>query len=160
MTESRLPQRKTPAHPPVHAELNRSTVVFVTVCTASHKRLLGRADARDTLVAAWQGASDWLVGRFVIMPDHVHLFCAPGRPDAKPLKKWVQYWKAVVSHQWPRLDEQPIWQKSFWDTQLRRCENYSAKWEYVRHNPVRAGLCVVPEQWPFQGELNPLRWRE
>lgn len=33
-----------------------------------------------------------------------------------------------------------LWQRDFWDTQLRCVESYSAKWDNVRHNPVRAGL--------------------
>jgi hypothetical protein len=27
-------------------------------------------------------------------------------------------------------------------------------------NPVRAGLVSRPEEWPYQGELNVLEWRE
>jgi hypothetical protein len=41
---------------------------------------------------------------------------------------------------------------------LRRGENYSDKWEYVRMNPVRAGLVADPDEWPYQGVLNELRW--
>jgi hypothetical protein len=44
------------------------------------------------------------------------------------------------------------------DTQMRAGEQYSVKWDYVRHNPVRAGLCQAPGEWPFQGELNALPW--
>mgnify|MGYP003875432317 CR=1 FL=1 len=55
---------------------------------------------------------------------------------------------------------QQFWQRDFWDTQLRRGESYSAKWKYVRHNPVRAGLVPSADLWPYQGELNVLRWHE
>jgi hypothetical protein len=48
--------------------------------------------------------------------------------------------------------------RHFWDTQLRRGENYDEKWEYIRANPVRAGLVPRVEDWPHQGELNELRW--
>ncbi|MCX7916496.1 MAG: hypothetical protein N3A53_09385, partial [Verrucomicrobiae bacterium] len=53
-----------------------------------------------------------------------------------------------------------LWQRDFWDTQLRRGESYSAKWEYVRYNPVRAGLVSDPADWPYQGELNILEWHD
>jgi putative transposase len=36
---------------------------------------------------------------------------------------------------------------------LRNDESYSQKWEYVRENPVRAGLVVRADEWPYQGEL-------
>ena len=63
----------------------------------------------------------------------------------------------MVSRQWPWPQEQPIWQKSFWDTQLRQGESYAEKWEYVRQNPVRKGYVSDPESWAYQGELNELR---
>ena len=44
-----------------------------------------------------------------------------------------------------RPNDRPIWQRHFWDTQLRRGESYDQKWDYVMQNPVRAGLaeCVM-----------------
>ncbi len=77
-----------------------------------------------------------------------------------PLRKWVQYWKALASREWPRAEEQPIWQNDVWDTQLRRGESYSAKWEYVRNNPVRHLLAASAEDWPYQGELQVLPWHD
>ncbi len=41
---------------------------------------------------------------------------------------------------------------------LRRDESYSEKWDYVRMNPVRAGLVSDPDQWTYQGVLNELPW--
>jgi len=84
-------------------------------------------------------------------------FCAPGDPTV-PLKAWVKYWKSMASRRWPRREEQPIWQKDFWDTQLRRDESYMEKWSYVLQSPVRNGLVAVPEDWPYAGELNVLSW--
>ncbi|HEV2437829.1 MAG TPA: hypothetical protein VG077_17685 [Verrucomicrobiae bacterium] len=53
-----------------------------------------------------------------------------------------------------------IWQLDFWDTQLRRDENYHEKWDYVWRNPVRKGLVAKPEDWPYAGEINILAWHE
>jgi REP element-mobilizing transposase RayT len=96
----------------------------------------------------------------VLMPDHIHLFYAPSGCDYPPLAKWVQFWKSRSSQTWPRPEEQPIWQKSLWDTQLRRGEHFGEKWEYVRQNPVRKRLVVCPEGWPYQGEMNVFEWHE
>jgi putative transposase len=52
----------------------------------------------------------------------------------------------------------PIWQRDFWDTQLRRNESYEEKWHYVIENPVRAGFVNNSEDWPYQGEINVLDW--
>ena len=94
------------------------------------------------------------------MPDHLHLFCAPATFPPTPLKQWVLYWHAEVTRNWPSNQQKPIWQKDFFDRQLRTGESYSEKWDYVWRNPVRAGLVPHPDQWPFQGELNILQWHE
>jgi hypothetical protein len=36
---------------------------------------------------------------------------------------------------------------------LRPAENYAEKWNYVRENPVRAGLVKNANDWPYQGEI-------
>jgi putative transposase len=50
-----------------------------------------------------------------------------------------------------------IWQEEFFDHVLRSSESYSQKWDYVRENPVRGGLVVSSDQWPWQGEIGSLR---
>jgi putative transposase len=92
------------------------------------------------------------------MPDHIHLFCAPAVFPPQTLKSWIGFWKSSVARRWPSPQDAPIWQRHFWDTQLRRGENYDEKWEYVVENPVRGGLVKRREDWTYQGELNILRW--
>ena len=81
----------------------------------------------------------------------------PAEIPERPLAQWVRYWKTLTSRRWPRRQEHPVWQLDFWDTQLRRATHYDEKWDYVRQNPVRAGLVTEPEEWPYQGELYELR---
>ena len=38
-------------------------------------------------------------------------------------------------------------------TLLRTDESYTEKWNYVRNNPVRAGLAKNAGDWPYQGEI-------
>lgn len=49
-----------------------------------------------------------------------------------------------------------IWQEEFFDHVLRSSESYSQKWNYVKQNPVRAGLVKSSDQWPWQGEIESL----
>jgi len=151
------PQRKRPAHRAPIERDGRPAIVFVTVCTAKRKPILATSASMQTIVQAWATAKSWRVGRFVIMPDHIHLFCAPAN-DGVSLRGWVRFWKSVASRRWPRPTDQPIWQLDFWDTQLRRTESYAAKWHYVRGNPVRHGLVSRPEEWPYAGEIDVLAW--
>jgi REP element-mobilizing transposase RayT len=46
-----------------------------------------------------------------------------------------------------------FWQPGFFDHILRTDESYGEKWNYVRENPVRAGLVRTAEEWPYQGEI-------
>ncbi len=151
-----LPNRSRPVHQPVIEAGNRATIVFLTVCTKDKRSVLATPDMHQLLLTVWTGAKHWLVGRYVIMPDHIHLFCAPGSDPPESLESWVIYWK----HQMALSIGGGLWQKNFWDTQLRRHESYSARWDYVRNNPVRAGLSAISEVWPYQGELNVLRWHD
>jgi hypothetical protein len=81
------------------------------------------------------------------------IFCAPADLYREPLLYWVRYWKSHAARNWLRAEDAPIWQRHFWDTQLRRGENYDNQWDYVVANPVRAGLVPGAEDWPFQGSL-------
>jgi len=111
------------------------------------------------LLDTWRDAAHWLIGRYVLLPDHIHLFCSPGTIPPMPLGNWVKFWKGRVAKHLG-CGSEALWQKNFWDTQLRRGESYRAKWEYVRKNPVRHQLVSRVEDWPYQGELNQLRWHD
>ena len=152
--------RKKPAHHQTIDRHNKAVIVFLTVCTQDRKRCLTSQDAALVLKSAWDKARLWQVGRWVLMPDHLHLFCSPTTIPAEPLEKWVPYWKSEAARHWPRPQELPLWQRDFWDTQLRKGDDYTAKWEYVRANPVRAGLTRNADEWPFQGEEHTLMWPE
>jgi putative transposase len=75
-------------------------------------------------------------------------------PTGITLSQWVQSLKSVLGKQLLRVGVQkPHWQEGFFDHLLRSSESYSEKWQYVRMNPVRAGLSREPEDWPYQGEI-------
>ena len=90
------------------------------------------------------------------MPDHVHLFCSPAPFTEVGVKRWASVWKRVAGEFNPHLKGCLEW--DCWDTQMRTRGHYCRKLEYVRHNPVRAGLVMQPEAWLYRGRLNPLWW--
>jgi len=124
------------------------------------KPLLANDEAARLIADSWRAANFWRVGRYVIMPDHIHLFCAPNTFPAQPLKKWIGFWRNRVTRAWPCRSQVPIWQREYWDRQLRRSESYAEKWQYVRNNPIRHGYVRRAEDWPYQGELNSLEWHD
>jgi putative transposase len=157
---TRLPARKHPAHGVLIIE-SKPTIVFLTVCTKDRKRWLASAAVHEELRKAWHKADAWCVGRYVVMPDHIHLFTSPGKLEVS-LDEWIQYWKSCFTREVRRaklfrLPPHP-WQTDHWDTRLRKWQLYEEKWKYVRNNPVRHGLVQRAEDWPYQGEIQSLRW--
>ena len=153
-------KRSHPAHFPPVDKFNRTIIVFVTVCSKSREKIFMKNDVHSIVMNAWAENKEWAVGRYVLMPDHIHLFCAPSEVFQFPLKKWVKKWKSHASRNWPRPEEHPIWQVDYWDRQLRKGESYQEKWNYVRNNPVRQGLGDNPDEWPYQGYMNLLEWHD
>lgn len=142
-----------------------SPIYFITTCTNNRRQVLARDEVAKVLVDEWRvghGQHGWAVGRYVIMPDHVHFFCRPER-DAKKLSEFVGFWKSYTSRRINALGsprstpaDTTLWQREFFDHILRSDESYSQKWNYVRDNPVRAGLVRSADAWKYAGEIQTL----
>ncbi len=139
----------------------RNPVYFVTACTNRRRALLSNTDVHAAIEQfAESGPSHgaWL-GAYILMPDHWHGFVAFDDAQAN-LSTWMKSLKNAVSKTLRRMGEPPPhWQKGFFDHVLRSGESYSQKWDYVRENPVRAGLTAHSADWPFQGEPFDLEFR-
>ena len=147
------PGRRKPAEG-VRIDLGQPTIVFVTVCTKDRVPWLACEEAHRLLVRVWCQAEAWWVGYYLLMPDHLHLFAAP-RDLRFTVERWLTYWKSQFSKAQARADWR--WQALAFHRRLRRPESYAEKWNYVRENPVRAGLVTGPEAWPYQGMIHELR---
>ena len=126
---------------------------FVTFCTYKRRKLLA-SDAVHTAFASFGTRAhleqNVAVGRYVIMPDHLHLFVRG--PDDFQLGPWVGMLKQALAKQ-IAPQASPIWQRGFFDYILRNDESYGHKWNYVRENPVRAGLVAKADDWQYSGEI-------
>jgi len=135
-------------------------IYFLTTCTLDRRPILDCEPMHDAfrtfcLNSPQHGA--W-VGRYVLMPDHLHLFVSV---DEISLSKWVKSLKNTLSKTLRALGcDSPHWQKGFFDHLLRSGESYSQKWDYLRKNPIRAGLVAIPEDWPYAGEIHDLEYRK
>jgi putative transposase len=85
------------------------------------------------------------------MPDHFHFFIRGDQTFV--LANWVKGLKRTMSRAFPKEQPRSLWQPGFFDHLLRNDESYAQKWEYVRENPVRAGLVKFAQDWPYQGEI-------
>ena len=160
MSEKSYPHRKRPIHLPAFENCNRSVIQFVTVCTHDRQKVLANDETHALFRDLWNDDSVYRVGRYVIMPDHLHLFCSPNKYPIQSLGRWVRFWKSRVATQFPLELDKKLWQRDHWDRQLRRGDSYSEKWQYVVRNPVRAGLVRSPDDWEYSGELYQLTWHD
>ena len=149
-------QRKRPVHMPPIERHNVPVILFVTIGLQPRTPNLADEHFHNAFILACQGANSWTVGRYLIMPDHIHLFCRPASDPRMGIKPWSSFLKRQMSahygpHDWG-------WQSDIWDTQIRNGEHYREKWDYIRQNPVRQGWVELAEKWPWQGELHEVLW--
>ncbi|MBI3837298.1 MAG: transposase [Planctomycetia bacterium] len=147
-------QRKHPLHGVLQVE-SQPTIVFDTVCTKDRQRWLACDAVHELLREVWRDARVWRLGRYVVMPDHIHFF-AGATQSSTEYDAWVKFWKSQFSKRFKHSACR--WQTDHWDTRIRNAAAYEEKWLYVRNNPVRHGLVSRPEDWPYSGELHALRW--
>lgn len=119
-----MADRQKPTHG-VWIDPDRPTIVFVTVCTQNRRPWLAAEENHRRLREVWGRAKAWLVGCYVLMPDHLPLFAAPG-PLNLPLETWVRYWKSHFTK--VHGDGSRDWQTDHWDTRLRCEDSDEEKW--------------------------------
>ena len=128
---------------------------FITFCTHRRKSLLATAAVNTALEQFVRHAYETYgiaVGRYVIVPEHGHLFVR--RSADFRLGRWIGTLKQALAKVINgRRSAGPIWQRGFFDHVLRSDESYGQKWNYIRDNPVRAGLVTKADDWPYAGEI-------
>lgn len=95
----------------------------------------------------------------VVMSNHVHLLFWALRDQAGwpfPLVDIMQSLKGSSAHTLNKLLHRagPVWDEESFDHVLRSDESWQQKREYIRQNPVRAGLVTSPETYRWLW-LNP-----
>ncbi len=94
----KLPERMHPAHLQNIDRHNTAIILFVTVCASCRVTNTFANEIMHAIIReAWTEASAYRVGAYVVMPDHIHLFCSPATPEAENVAKWVGYWKRLVT---------------------------------------------------------------
>lgn len=132
------------------------------MCTLARQPLLANEGSHRCFreFAEQSPEHDIHVGRYVLMPDHLHLFVEIAASADRTLSAWAKSLKNSLSKHWRTLGiASPHSQKGFFDHLLRSDESYAQKWDYVRQNPVRAGLIADADAWPFAGAIQELEHR-
>jgi len=134
-----------PPRIPVLLGLDKPVIYFITLCVQHRQTVLANEAAFDAFkeVAA---TISWKILAAILMPDHMHLLATPYDREAS-----VGSVSATIKRRMRRrLGAEWEWQPGCFDRLLRREEFAEAKWQYIRENPVRAGLVAHWDDWPYR----------
>jgi putative transposase len=129
--------------------------------------LLARPQYRDLLLEVLEGVRRryrFVVVGYVVMPEHVHLLLS--EPERRNPSKVMQAIKQGFARRllgklraacdppleslWTTaLDDGHIWQARFYDFVLYTEKKRVEKLRYMHRNPVKRGLVLEPQQWPW-----------
>jgi putative transposase len=136
-----------------HWELD-GAVYFITFNTWEKSEL--SPEARQVVFKAclFFNRKRYKIFVLVVMKDHVHMLIQPW------LKSETEYWsvssilhsiKGYSSKQVPKVMKHigTVWQSERFDRIVRNDHEFEYYWEYIRQNPVKAGLSATPEEYPF-----------
>jgi REP element-mobilizing transposase RayT len=85
------------------------------------------------------------------MPDHIHVILTPGTEGASSLE-YLRRFKGWCSREMRLAGwTGELWQKRSYDHLLRRDEDIRQIAAYIVANPIRAGLCTTPDDYPWSG---------
>jgi putative transposase len=121
---------------------------FVTAVTAQRRSLFqvtANAELLQRTILEYRSQGRFLLHAFVIMPEHFHALITPA-PEVS-LEKAMQFIKGGFSFRLKsKLD---VWIRSFNETQIMTKEKFDRCSVYIENNPVRRGLALTPEMYPF-----------
>ena len=120
---------------------------LLTLCQNNRRPLLANHAFADALEIVLTMADHWDHEAWVIMPDHLHLLAGPRRREYR-VSEWSRFVKVMSRRLCPGIGE---WQPGIFDHLLRSADSGEARWNYLRDNPVRAGLVQHWWEWPYFG---------
>jgi len=138
---------------------------FFTVVTHDRRPLFNDPLARDCLHAAWAATRAQMPFEDValcLLPDHLHCVWKLPEGDADFSRRWARI-KAGFTHRYlaaggaeskqsasrHRKRERGIWQRRFWEHQIRDERDLQRHVDYTHYNPVKHGLVERVEDWPW-----------
>ena len=86
---------------------------------------------------------------WVIMPNHVHLLlrASAGHSLSEIMKRIKGVSARKINEKLARRG--PVWQPDYFDRYIRDQEHFFKTIRYIENNPVKAGLCIAPDDWQF-----------
>ncbi len=128
--------------------------------------LVRRIDLLRQCVGAEKARRPFQVLAWVVLPEHMHWLWRLPMDDADFSTRWRRI-KTDFSRALPpeehrsavRLSkgERGIWQRRFWEHQIRDEADLNRHMDYIHHNPVKHGWSRTPADWPHSSFLAHVR---
>jgi putative transposase len=132
---------------PIFSGNPEGEVYFITICCiprgVNQLALPGIWQAIEETLSIRESRHDLKCRLALAMPDHFHALMS--FPGSMQMTKVISDYKSWLAKQYGIQ-----WQRDFFDHRLRGIESAAEKANYIRMNPVRAGLVANPEDWPYQ----------
>ena len=114
---------------------------FITTNTWQRRPVFQVAEIASIVEDAifrYRDARKYLVHRYVVMPDHIHVILTPG--NSTSIEKAVQLIKGGSSYVIGKAREGkfPAWHEGFTEHQIRDARDFEAHMSYIDENPVKA----------------------
>lgn len=92
----------------------------------------------------------WVVHVYCLMPNHYHLLVGALQPDLSAgMHRLNGLYAGGFNERYGRVGH--VFQNRFGARSIEGGEYLEAACAYILENPVRAGLCERPEDWPWSG---------
>ena len=120
-------------------------------------RLVRHVDDLRQAFAAVRVRHPFDIEAIVVLPDHLHAIWRMPAEDGDYAKRWRlikgAFSRAVpagerVSASRQRRAERGIWQRRYWEHQIRDEEDLARHVDYIHFNPVKHGLVARARDWP------------
>jgi putative transposase len=129
-------------------------VYFIT-WRCKDDRVLAPEERQITMEALrhWD-SQKWTLYAAVVLPDHVHVLAQPlmrdigGAFDLGEILHSIKRFSARKINQANRI-QGSLWQDERYDRIVRDDAEFLEKWDYIRNNPLKAGLVSYPEDYPW-----------
>jgi len=145
----------------VRARLGR--MYFFTVVTYDRQKIF----CSDEMVLVLRNACKAVMQKqpfemdaAVVLPDHMHCIWTLPDGDIDYSVRWsiikrivTQCVAETVRTAHPTVSrlkrrEGAVWQRRFWEHQIRDEHDYRMHCDYIHYNPVKHGLTCAPKDWP------------
>lgn len=136
---------------------------FFTVVTHERRPILANPRSHEVLrdvVRAARRMLPFRINAWVTLPDHIHCIWTLPDADRDFSKRWGLI-KAGFSKRWDdasmiavdhssrsRHRERTVWQRRFWEHEIRDEDDFGAHLDYIHYNPVRHGYVNHAKDWP------------